>query len=122
MKAAMIRTASWVPSPERQGTISIGTIIDHPEAWLLVQLGYAEPADDECAAKANMTPERMRIAQEECEMRERGIHPDDRDAYRSGEMTGYDADGNPIPGPNAEPDGEEDSVSIWLPEVFDNGG
>jgi hypothetical protein len=66
-----------------------------------------------------MTPETMRLAQEECEMRERGIHPDDRENYRDGKMTGYNPDGNPIPGPNAEPEQEEDEpLSFYLPETY----
>lgn len=32
-----------------------GTVIDHPRAFRLVQLGQAEPADKECKAAANMT-------------------------------------------------------------------
>lgn len=33
-----------------------GTIIDHPDCWILVKNGQAEPADDECAKKVNMSP------------------------------------------------------------------
>lgn len=34
-----------------------GTEIEHPDAWRLVRLGVAEPADDECATVANVPPE-----------------------------------------------------------------
>ena len=36
-----------------------GTIIDHPDAWQLVQNGHAEPADDECNIAAAMTQAEM---------------------------------------------------------------
>ncbi len=36
-----------------------GTIIDDQDAWILVQNGHAEPADDECKLAANMTHSEM---------------------------------------------------------------
>lgn len=39
-----------------------GTIIDHPDAWKLVKLGQAEPADEECEKRADMTPEQIEAA------------------------------------------------------------
>lgn len=39
-----------------------GTIIDHPDAWKLVRLGVAEPADVECRKKAGMTPAKTEAA------------------------------------------------------------
>lgn len=45
-------TANHAPLPA-------GTIIDHPDAWMLVHNGHAEPADDECKLAANMTQSEM---------------------------------------------------------------
>lgn len=35
----------------------IGHVIEHPQAWRLVQQGVAEPLDEECEAKAGLTLE-----------------------------------------------------------------
>lgn len=42
----------------------IGHEIDHPQAWLLVQQGVAEPADEECEAKAALTLEQRILRQQ----------------------------------------------------------
>lgn len=39
-----------------------GAIIDHPNAYKLVKLGVAEPADEECRTAAGMTPEKTEAA------------------------------------------------------------
>lgn len=41
-----------------------GEVIDHPQAYRLVQMGMAVPHDDECANAANMTTGQMQAAQE----------------------------------------------------------
>lgn len=73
-----------------------GTIIDHPKAFRLVQMGVAVPEDDECRDRAGMTPERMEQAKLAYERADKGIHPDDFDDFDSGAMSGYDAEGSPI--------------------------
>lgn len=66
-----------------------GTVIDHPDAYKLVRLGVAEPADDECRERCGMTPERMKAAQAAAARAEAGIHPEDHEAYAKGWMVGY---------------------------------
>jgi hypothetical protein len=77
-----------------------GTVIDHPEAFRLVQLGVAEPLDEACVRAAGMTPEAFEAAKAAAERAALGIHPDDFEAHAAGAMAGYDADGNWVPGPN----------------------
>ena len=78
-----------------------GVILDHPEAFRLVQMGIAIPADDECKDRANMNPEMLENAAFAYERLQRGIHIDDFERYGRGELIGYNADGSDIPGPNA---------------------
>lgn len=86
--------------------------VDRRGAQLLVGNGDCDPADDEATeACANYMLKREEVLLSR-EMLARAIDPDDRERYRNGEILGYDADGNDIPGPNwvepAEPDFEED--------------
>lgn len=90
-----------------------GTIIDVKarEAQLLVGNGDAEPADDEAeTAVGNWRQNRERVLLAR-EMLARGIEPQDREAFRSGEMIGYDEAGDWIPGPNAKGASDETSDS-----------
>jgi hypothetical protein len=77
-----------------------GTLIRHPDAWRLVQMGVAEPADDECDAKAGMTANDQIRARHAYERLSLGIHPEDFAAFDAGHMRGYNRDGSWIPGPN----------------------
>lgn len=81
-------------------TVLAGTEIEIPFAWWYVRLGIAEPLDEECHRMARMTPEMIADARHRYERARHGIHPDDNQAFDAGLMTGYDADGNWIPGPN----------------------
>jgi hypothetical protein len=38
-----------------------GTEIENPDAWRLVRMGVAVPADEECAQVANVTPEQTAV-------------------------------------------------------------
>jgi len=91
-----------------------GTVLDVTarEAQLLVGNCDAEPADDEAEkACGDWRQNRARKLQAR-EMLAKGIQPEDREAYRRGEMVGYDDNGDPIPGPNAvEGDDATDSES-----------
>lgn len=78
----------------------VGTIEDHPRAYLLVRNGVAEPADDECMLRAAMSTTEMKTAQRHQEAVGNGILPEDYQRFFDGEILGYDADGNDIPGPN----------------------
>jgi len=44
--------------------IPVGTVVDDPRAFRLVQMGMATPEDDECRARCKMTDEQMLAAQE----------------------------------------------------------
>jgi len=91
----------------RLPVLPAGTIIDHPDAHVLVRMGMAEPADVECAVAARLTLEQMTAAQWAQERVRRGIHPEDYEAFDAGKMIGYDAAGNWIPGPNYVPGDDE---------------
>ena len=78
----------------------VDSIIDDPKAYRLVQMGVAEPADDECRKRAAMSPDEMKKAQSHQEMVAKGIQPEDYERYQDGEILGYDEEGNDIPGPN----------------------
>ncbi len=89
--------------------VLVGTIIDDPQCFRLVQNGHAEPADEECRIRAGLTPEQLADVQIRYPAIAKGITPDDRKAYFDGEMDGYNPDMSPIPGPNAaQNDDEED--------------
>ena len=77
-----------------------GTIEEHPRAYMLVRMGDAEPADDECVLAAAMSSNQQAAAKRAAEALAHGIHPEDYQRFFDGEITGYDADGNDIPGPN----------------------
>jgi len=100
MKCELIRELEMGPShPDWQRGVKQmlppGTVIEHPEAFKLVRMGAAIPADMECQTASGMTADQMRSAQYAYERLNRGIHPDDFDAYDAGEMDGYDEHGNP---------------------------
>ena len=78
----------------------LGTILDHPQAYMLVRQGCAEPADDACAQRAARSPEQQRAAQHAYERLTRGIVPEDFSKYDAGIITGYEPDGSYTPGPN----------------------
>lgn len=86
----------------------VGAVIDDPMVFRLVQMGVAEPADNECEKRANMTPAKMAAAIHAYERTNKGIHPDDFERYESGELAGYDTDGSDIPGPNFIEEEEEE--------------
>jgi len=87
----------------------VDTIIEGPRAYRLVQMGMAVPADDECTLAACMTTAEMKAAQTKQEMLGKGIAPEDYQRYLDGEILGYYADGDEIPGPNwIDPELDED--------------
>ena len=120
MKAQLIRDMEAANRQEYpDGIIPNGTVIDHPDCFKLVQFGVAIPADDECRAKANCTEGQMQAAQAAYEKVERGIHPEDYEAFDQGLMIGYDENGRWLPGPNAEQEDEErDADADWFDAMF----
>lgn len=123
MQCRLIRNLETDASNEfPTGVMRAGTIRSSPpfkafDIVTLVQMGCAEPADEECAKAANMTSDQMAAAQYAYERANRGIAPEDFEAYDAGLMTGYRPDGSWIPGPNAEP--EQDESPLYLPEDYD---
>ena len=97
--------------------VAAGTIIKDPRAFMLVRMGMAEPADDECRIRAARTPEQIAAAVKAQDRVSKGIAPEDTERYDRGEMLGYNPDGTDIKGPNwAEyNDPTED-------DLFDNEG
>jgi len=85
-----------------------GYITDLPDCYRLVQMGVAEPADEECTLRACMTSAEMKAAQRQQDMVGKGIHPDDYQRYLDGEIIGYDEDGNDLPGPNWQEEDDDD--------------
>ena len=111
MKARLLRDMTCNPTaefPNRRtfgrvptGIKPAGTVLEDPRAFRLVQMGVAEPADEECAMRANRTPEQMAAAAHAYTRTAAGIHPEDFVKYDAGEIVGYNSDGSYIPGPNA---------------------
>ena len=81
-----------------------GAIIDVPQraAVLLVGNGDAEPADNEAEQACKGWKDNRQQVLLSREMLARGIEPEDREAFRAGEFTGYDENGNRIGGSDDE--------------------
>lgn len=114
------KTATF-PEPPKQDAkgrwvYPAGTVLDHWQAFRLVQQGVAVAVDDECQRAASRTKEQLASAQHAYERLSKGIHPEDFDKFDRGEIAGYNPDGTYIPGPNAqtfdddEDEGEEDTA------------
>lgn len=89
---------------------TLGAILSRPDSYLLVQMGIAEPADDECRQWAGMTSAQMAQAQHAARRVTAGISPEDFPLYDAGIITGYNPDGSYVPGPNWDqmPQDDED--------------
>jgi hypothetical protein len=91
----------------------LGAVIDETEfaTQVLVGNGDAEPADleaEKACPRWAINRENVLLSRE---MLAKGIDPigEDRERFRNGELLGYDANGDDIPGPNwVEPEHEED--------------
>jgi hypothetical protein len=105
----MRREAPSLEFPD--AVLPAGTVIDHPDAYLLVQLGCAVPADEECQKRHGRTPDQLAAAQHAYRRVSAGIAPEDYEAFDEGIMAGYTPDGEWIPGPamveDADAGGEE---------------
>lgn len=89
-----------------------GTVEDHPRAYMLVRMGTAEPADEECEQRANMSAEQMAMAQRNARAVAKGIQPEDYGRFFSGELAGYNPDGSEIPGPNHIPEAYDGPLEL----------
>ena len=80
-----------------------GTEFEGEMAVFLCRTGQAAPIDAECAEAVGMSPEQATHQQTEYKMDNLGIHEKgDRELFRAGVITGYDADKQYLPGPNWE--------------------
>ena len=77
-----------------------GAILSRPDSYMLVRMGVAEPADEECEQYAGMTGQQRQQAQHAARRLSAGIHPEDFGLYDAGVITGYNPDGTYKPGPN----------------------
>jgi hypothetical protein len=119
MKCKLLHDTPAAPTiPPNKTILPAGTVIDHPDAWLLVQMGAAEAVDRECELKADRTPEQLKQAQYEHLRTRRGISPEDYAAYDAGEIVGYNADGSAKPGPSFV-DEDEEEPNIILPDNYE---
>lgn len=127
MKARFVRSGQICTKPEKHPEDvtqvgdayhwNIGAEVEHPEAYKLVGMGIAVPADEECEKRANMTPAQLAAAQHAAKRVEAGIHPEDYELYDSGQILGYTADGEYIPGPNAQEleSGDTTDSGVYIP-------
>ena len=88
-----------------RGNISVepGYIHEHKDAFRLVQIGMAIPADDECRERCGLTDDEIWDIQRRYNATYARIHPEDQKLFDAGVIAGYTADGtgNYEPGPNA---------------------
>ena len=91
----------------------LGAILERPDCYMLVRMGVAEPADEECRLAASMTTAQRQQAQHASKRLAAGIHPEDFGLYDAGVILGYNPDGSYKPGQNfdqlpQDTDDEED--------------
>lgn len=83
--------------------ITEGTIIEGEQSVMMCRTGQCTPADDECAKAVGLNAAQISALQVDYKMNTLGINSkEDRELYRAGVITGYDANLKPIPGPNWE--------------------
>lgn len=99
-----------------QGVKPAGTLIDHPQAFRLVQQGCAEPVDPQCRARAGVSGAKLEDLKRKYQRADRGIWPIDWDAYDAGLMVGYNEDSSWKPGPNWTDGCEEEYYAVRAPE------
>lgn len=97
--AILAKLAHQIVDIDGQLFWKVGAVLEYPEAYRLVQDGSALPDDDECLIKSGMTPESFQVAVKRYERKARGIHPEEFDDFAAGDVTGYDAKGEPVHDP-----------------------
>jgi hypothetical protein len=104
MKAELLRDMGVHPARVKKGESHVkkaGTIIVDPDAWKLVRIGVAKPADKECAERAGVSIEQIEAQGKLYD--KIGIASEDWDAFDQGLMVGYDPNGKKnatwLPGP-----------------------
>ena len=100
-KSQTVERIVWRNGADTPATFwKLGAILTRPDSYMLVRLGVAEPADDECRIAASMTGAQREAAQHAARRLSAGIHPEDFGLYDSGIIIGYNPDGTYKPGPN----------------------
>ena len=113
-QAQTVERIVWRNGADRPVTFfKLGAILDRPDSFMLVRLGIAEPADEECRLAASMTTAQRQQAQHASKRLAAGIHPEDFGLYDAGVILGYNPDGSYKPGQNfdqlpQDTDDEED--------------
>jgi hypothetical protein len=77
-----------------------GAILDRPDCFMLVQMGKADAADEECKLAVSMTSAQLAQAQHAARRLAAGIHPEDFALFDAGIIVGYNGDGSYKPGPH----------------------
>ena len=121
MQAQLVRDLPATPStkvPVVDGVVPKGTVIEGRACrpWFYVQMGAAIPLDDECRMAAGLTDDQIELQVKLYEAKLAGIQPEDMAAWKANAMTGYDENGEWIPGPEYSAwRAKFGSSSIYLP-------
>ena len=104
----------WRNGANQRATFwELGAILERPDSYMLVRMGVAEPADEECRIAASMNAAQRAEAQHAARRLSAGIQPEDFHLYDAEVILGYNPDGSYKPGPNydqlpQDTDDEED--------------
>lgn len=77
-----------------------GTVIDDPNVFWIVLNGQAEAVDEECRERTKCSDAERQKRLHAAKRLEACIEPKDYELFDAGYITGYDGDGNYVPGPN----------------------
>ena len=77
-----------------------GAICSDPDAYMLVKMGIADAADDDCAARCQQSNEERAATLHAAARLSAGIDPADFELFDKGYIAGYSKDGSYKPGPN----------------------
>lgn len=113
MKAKTLVPLRAIGDAAHLGWHPVGTVFEGDQALFFTRIGACEPLDEECKAAHGMTEEQLKEAQFAYRATAAGIWPEDYELFRDEVITGYDLDGNYVPGANwkepEEPDPEEET-------------
>lgn len=102
MKVQFTREAK-IQMPGGVKSVEPGYIHEHKDAFRLVQIGMAIPADDECRDKCGLTDDEIWDIQRRYNATFARIHPSDQKLFDDGVISGYTSNGTGdyVPGPNS---------------------
>lgn len=87
-----------------------GAVCSDKDAHMLVKMGIADPADDECAAMCAQTDDERAATLHAAARLSAGIAPEDFELFDKGYISGYYKDGSFKPGPNFDHMPKKDPV------------